>query len=164
MIDTIVIDIDCLKNFNVRKNIDRYTQSYNKNMRTDLRAKVGVDYTTFQQFYTIPSYHEGIKVAYNEANKRLRINTSIPKFLGGNNLMMLLPLRNETDIRKALYSAVPMWVELFIKQLEKITGVLNLEYVYVYRIDLCVNFPFNTKMDALSMLEEFKKIPIKYDS
>lgn len=123
--------------------------------------------------YSSPSSLSAVTFKINENGGYIDFNLSIPKYLYSHSLAEFIPQAgsslffNSVDMqsynvqRKYLFERIHKFLDRFIMDLckmFKLDCLLNKEYIELRRIDLCYNQYFESKEDALLILEEQKKI------
>lgn len=165
MIDTIVFSIDLNVNKNALKNVRWYHEkTITKKATKDFKiSELRTETTVFRNIhFNVPSSHNEILIVYNSYYNTLTINTSIPKYLFGNNVILLHDNEYSNDWEPHFMS-IKKWIYKFFRKLQYITGKLDYNGILISRIDLCLNQAFDTKMDALLFIDECKRITFPYE-
>ncbi|MCW3106620.1 MAG: hypothetical protein JWQ09_1126 [Segetibacter sp.] len=106
----------------------------------------------------IASSHYSVSYSINKAGDYLEFNFSIPKYIYTTNVMQFVNIYDQSvnttflELKKFLHTFIR---DHFIEEPLKDDLEIN-------RIDICYNQFFNSKEDALSYLDEQKKLLVKY--
>lgn len=119
----------------------------------------------------IPSSDYDINFDCHIEKDKMDFEFSIPKYLFGHSLAEFIPqinsknyhsfLFNKSEQKKLAHGRLMEFIEYFLTQLEKdfkLHSKINRNFVEIVRLDLCFNQYFDSKEDALAVLDYQKKL------
>ncbi len=126
---------------------------------------------TYKTKANIPSSEVNINVDYNDIDKTIRLEFSLPKFYFGNNVIELLPpyLSKHYNHNEGIFDNIDFWYNIIKSTIRMIVydftaGMLtnlDLEDVSVSRLDICFNQIFNNQDSVSYYLDAQKQIRAK---
>lgn len=163
--------------FLLLENSKKLTQFYqNRNIMRFVNAKETKEVNLrVNGSYKVPSSSSDINFSINENASYIDFEFSIPKYLYGHNLAQFIPQSNSNFCKthglksnnwtfqaSKLYDRLLDFLEnrFFVDMMHffKLDVFPNMDYIEVRRIDLCYNQFFESKQDALTYLENQKKL------
>lgn len=106
----------------------------------------------------IPSSHYSLSYYVNLTRNRLEFNFSIPKYRFGTNVLQFIPWHSQNS--EDVFDKLKKFITDFIKT--ELPQPVLFEDIEINRVDLCYNQIFDSKLNALSYLDEQKKLLTKF--
>lgn len=174
--ETNTVEVLDEEEFLLLENSKQFSQFYqNRNMMRFVDAKKTKDVNLrINGTYRLTSSSPDVNFSINENGSFIDFEVSVPKYLYGHNIAQFIPqvnsqryLRFGTNLHswnvqtKLLYQRILEFFDRFFTDLctvFKLETMPNYEYIEIRRVDLCYNQFFNSKEDALTYLQNVKKL------